>query len=139
MEVTTSINSLLSGIFSGEFYPSQHPDVDNENVGDFGIYKVIGGSTFNTLNGSGGIAQVRIQVSVYSLTFDRMKELLRFVESAMSIANDAASAATALGQDPYNTVGAQLNRNVAYPITGYEPDTKRHFGHIDYYLWEKSA
>lgn len=139
MNAKQSIYALLQGIFNGEFYPGRHPDADNEKLGDFGTYKVIGGPSFNTLGGSGGIAQPRIQINIYSLNSDRRDELMQYVQQAMDIANDAASAAIDLGNDPYNTPGAQLNQSIGYPIDDYEDDTKRFVGIVEYYLWEKQV
>ena len=137
MTAKESLYSIIAPIFNGEFHPNKHPDADGAIDIDYAVYSSVGGELFKTLKGKANLQRPRFQVSVYALNYDSLCEKVKFVEAAMSIANDAANAAIDLGQDPYDTIGAQLNQQVSMAVDGYEADTKRHYAHLDFYCWER--
>lgn len=140
MNANESLYAVLSSIFNDEFYPVKHPDIDGTTdtiTTDFAIYKQVGGTGFPTLSGNSGIRRLRFQISIFSLDYDRMKQLSTYVEQAMIIANDVANSAIALRENVYETPGALINVPVGEPIEDFENDTKRFYCHVDYYIWEK--
>lgn len=136
MYIEEALYSVLEPVFGNEIYPVRHPDPDGliSSVSDlFAIYTKIGGQSYNTFEGDSGLSRVRMQISIYSVDYDRLKIKEREVNAAMQAANEFSK--TSL--DKYNEAGSLVNVSTSVPTDGYESDTKRFYIHMDFYCWEK--
>lgn len=141
MSISDKIYSAVQSVFNGEFYPVVHPDPDGtetEVAATYGIYTIVGGASFNKLDGDADISRPRIQISTYSIDYADLKAKESAVLAAMKSANDAANTAIALGQDPLSLSNCIPNVSVAVPVGGYEANTKRFYSHADFYCWDRS-
>ena len=134
MRIEQILYSILQPVFNGELYPVRHPDPDGKmsSVSDtFGIYLKTGGNSYNNLDGDMGLNRVRVQVSIYSIDYDELKEKESAVNIAMQSANQIANTT-----GPFSE-GALQNVSTTVPTDGYEADTKRFYIHMEFYCWER--
>ena len=132
------ITTILTPICGDELYPIGHPDPDGliASVSDtFAIFTVIGGQSFNKLDGDAGISRVRLQISIYAVDYTEFKATQRAVSAAMVAANEVAKTCVDTQTDPFATVGALVNVSSTVPTEGKEMDTKRFYCHMDFYVW----
>lgn len=132
------LTTILTPVFGNEIYPIVHPDPDgtiSEVSNLYGIFSVIGGPSFNKLDGDANISRARIQISVYSIDYTEMKAIQRAVNVAMESANEVAKQCVDNRTDVFETVGALANVSMSLPQEGREEDTKRYFSHAEYYGW----
>jgi hypothetical protein len=140
MNFEDTLGTILTGVFGNEIYPIVHPDPDGKkkSVSDlYAIYSIIGGTSFNKLNGSTGLSRPRIQVSIYATDYSDMKIKQRALEAAMDAANLLASQCVDNQVDYVTVPGALPNVSVSVPTEDYELNTKRYFSHTDFYCWSK--
>jgi hypothetical protein len=129
------LTTILTPICGDELYPIGHPDPDGEYASvatSFTIFTVVGGQSYNNLEGDAGISRVRLQISIYAMDYTEFKVLQRAINAAMQAANLLA---TNSGATYYDVVGAIKNVSTTVPTEGKEPDTKRFYAHMDYYVW----
>ena len=134
------LNTVLSPIFGNEIYPIAHPDIvgDADSVTNmFGIWSIVGGQSFNQLEGDNPISRVRVQISIYSLDYTELKSTQKAVSDAMIAANLLASQCVDAGTDGFEVEGAISNVSTAVAVEGREDDTRRYFSHQDFYCWAK--
>lgn len=134
----TQLSTVLVPVFGNEIYPIVHPDPDgtsSEVASLYAIYTVIGGQSFNKLDGDSGTNRVKIQISIYSIDYSDMKIKQNNVDAAMKAANLLASNAVESQTDHYQIAGAIANVSVSVPIESFETDTKRFYTHMEFYCW----
>lgn len=132
------LTTILTPIFGDEIYPIAHPDPDGTlgSVANlYGIFSVIGGQSFNKLDGDTGVARVRVQISTYSIDYTEFKATQKAINAAMIAANKLASDCVDTEADVYETVGALANVSTTIPHENKEPDTKRFYAHNEFYCW----
>ena len=138
MSVEAQFYSILSSIFGSELYPVAHPDpdgTDSEVAELFAVFFKVGGTVYSSLEGDADLRRPRIQLSIYGINYDNVVSKEQAVITAMKNANIAASAASALGNDPLASAGCLVNKIVGVAIDGYEKDTKRFSKTLEYYCW----
>lgn len=132
------LTTILTPIFGDELYPIGHPDPDGliaSVANTFAIFTIIGGQSFNKLDGDAGISRVRVQISIYCLDYTEFKVKQRAVSAVMVAANEVAKQCIDLGTNAFETVGAIVNVSTTVPSEGKEQDTKRFFCHSEFYCW----
>lgn len=132
------LNTVLSQVFGDEIYPIAHPDIigDADSVTNmFAIWSIVGGQSFNQLEGDNPISRVRVQVSIYSPDYTEMKTAQRAVNDAMQAANLLASQCVDSRINQFEVEGALSNVSVSVAIESREPDTRRFYSHQDFYVW----
>lgn len=132
------LTTILTPICGNELYPIGHPDPDGliSSVSDtFTIFTVVGGQSFNVLEGDLDISRVRLQISTYAMDYTEFKAKQRAIAAAMQAANVLANGCIASHEDVYSKVGALKNVSVTVPTEGKEQDTKRFYCHAEYYCW----
>ena len=90
MTYKESLYYILAPVFNNEIYPVVHPDPDGliSSVSAlYAIYNVVGGTSFNTLEGSVKISRPRIQISIYGLNASEVATKQLAVDNAMQAAN----------------------------------------------------
>lgn len=135
------INTILTPIFGNEVYPIAHPDITGtaDSVTNmFCIWSIVGGQSFNQLEGDNPISRVRVQVSIYSPDYTELKTAQKAVNDAMIAANVLASSYVGTATDYFEVEGALANVSTAVPQEGREEDTRRYFSHVDFYCWARS-
>lgn len=141
MNLSSKLHSTLQSIFAGELYPVVHPDPDGtmgEVAGTYAIFTIVGGASFNKLDGDSDMNRPRVQVSIYSINYDDLKVKESAVASAMQASNALANVAIGNKIDPLTLDTCIVNVSVSVPTEGYESDTKRFYSHSDYYCWSRS-
>lgn len=129
------LTTILTPICGDEIYPIGHPDPDGliASVSDtFTIFTVVGGQSYNNLEGDAGISRVRLQISTYAMDYTEFKAKQRAIAAAMQAANVLATDSGATYND---VVGALKNISTTVPTEGKEQDTKRFYVHMEYYVW----
>jgi hypothetical protein len=121
MTLHSSIDTVLSTVFSGEFNYIQRPDIENvETLPDvFGLWMVVGGISRHTLEGDIEATQPRVQVSIYAINTISLIAMVEAVKTAMEGANIA---------------GTLLNYSASVPVDGFDDETRRFYSHMDYYI-----
>ena len=114
------IYAALSTVPGCKFYPVQLPDADGTIPPVFGIYSKIGGQSFNSLDGDLNVSRARMQVSIYATTYNTLKTIEQAVNTAMQTANQAK---------------LLVNVSSTVPTDGFEPETRRFYVHMDFYVW----
>lgn len=134
------INTILTPVFGNEIYPIVHPDPDGlqSSVSNlYAVWTIIGGQSFNKLDGDANISRVRVQISIYSIDYTELKTKQREVNAAMQAANLLASQAVDAQQDQFEIEGALANVSTSVPFEGREDDTRRFYTHIEMYVWDR--
>jgi hypothetical protein len=134
------LNTVLTSVFGTEIYPIVHPDItgDTDSVTNmFGIWSIIGGQSFNKLEGNTDLSKVRVQISIYSNDYTELKTTQKAVNTAMQAANTLASSYVGTITDSFEVAGALNNVRISVPVEGREEDTRRFFSHDDYYIWQR--
>lgn len=140
MSISTKLETVLESIFPGEFYPVVHPDptgLMGSVAGTFAVYTIVGGASYNALDGDSDLSRPRIQVSIYSIDYTNLKSKEAAVAAAMKASNDLANEATAVNIDPLTLDTCIVNVSVGVPTGGYEPNTKRFYVHMEFYVWSR--
>ncbi|QXE85972.1 hypothetical protein KP003_16655 [Geomonas nitrogeniifigens] len=124
-----SLQSILADIldqsvFAGELYYIQAPDAANADdvVKTFGVFTIVGGASFQILEGDTDVSQPRVQVSIYSVDAQDLIAKVAAVNSAMKAASDA---------------GTLKNYSASVPVDGFEQETRRYYSHMDFYCWQE--
>lgn len=141
MIIEQKINTVLSSVFNGELYPVRHPDPDgteSEVAKTFAVYIKIGGRSLQNLKGDTDLSKPRIQVSIYSIDYDELKEKEQAVNDAMKAANDTFLALKETGEDFGEVANAIPNFSSSVPTDGFEADTKRYYLHMEFYCWQRN-
>lgn len=141
MTYKESLYYILAPVFNNEIYPVVHPDPDGliSSVSSlYAVYNVVGGSSFNTLEGTINISRPRIQISIYGLNADEVAAKQLAVDTAMQAANVLYNQCVDTRTDFTTVNGALPNISSGVPPDGYEADTKRFYVHLDYYVWSVS-
>ena len=134
------ISLILTPVFGDEIYPIVHPDPDGtiSSVSNlYAVYTIIGGMSFNQLEGDNPISRVRLQVSIYSIDYGEMVTSKAAMNNAMQAANLLASQCVDNHTDVFTVDGALANVSVNVPTEGRETDTRRFFCHANFYCWTK--
>jgi hypothetical protein len=131
MNIQEHIDAILSvPVFSGELYYIQHPDPDGKAkaVADlYGVYTIVGGESYETLEGDTGIERPRVQISVYAIDTVALVAAVAAVNAAMM-----AAAILAQTSDPDMTAAALFNFSPSVPVDGFEEETRRYYSHMDF-------
>ena len=138
MSLSKSLNSILGPIFDEEFYPVVHPDPEGKAadvVITYGIYNIVGGATFVTLEGVDDLVRPRVQISIYAIDYDDLKAKEVLVAEAMKTANTITVTAIENREDPFAAEGGLVNVLISVPTDGFEKDTKRFYSHSEFYCW----
>jgi len=126
------IDTILSTpVFSGELYYIQKPDSSGSATQvalTYGVYAIVGGETFESLEGDTGTERPRVQISIYSIDSADLVTKVAAVKAAMQTA-----AILAQTSDQSTTALALLNYQASAQVDGYEDDTGRFYSHLDYY------
>ncbi|MEN6375547.1 MAG: hypothetical protein ABFD75_12335 [Smithella sp.] len=126
------IDTILSTpVFSGELYYIQKPDSSGSAAQvalTYGVYTLVGGETFESLEGDTGTERSRVQVSIYAIDSSDLVAKVAAVKAAM-----LAAAILAQTSDQSTTAAALLNYQASGQVDGYEDDTGRFYSHMDYY------
>jgi hypothetical protein len=134
------LNTVLTSVFGNEIYPISHPDIigDVDSVTNmFAVWSIVGGQSFNKLDGDSDMSRPRVQVSIYSNDYTEMKAAQRSTDVAMQAANLLASQSVDAHTDSFEVVGAISNVSVGVAQEGREDDTRRFFCHNEYYCWSR--
>lgn len=140
MTIEETLSIILTPVFGDEIYPVVHPDPDGleSSVSDvYAVYTKIGGRRFNSLSGNSDLSRPRVQISIYSISYDELKTKEKDVEDAMKAANTLSNQAIANAQDPFEIEGALPNVSATVPTDGEEEETKRYFTHLEFYCWNR--
>lgn len=132
------LTTILTPICGDELYPIGHPDPDGliSSVSDtFTIFTVVGGQSYNVLEGDLDISRVRLQISTYAMDYTEFKATQRAIAAAMQAANVLANSCIDSHEDVYSKVGALKNVSVSVPTEGKEQDTKRFYVHQEFYIF----
>jgi len=132
------LTTVLTPVFGDEIYPIAHPDPDGliASVSNtFAVFTVIGGQSFNKLDGDAGISRVRVQISIYAVDYTEFKAKLRATSVAMVAANELAKQYVGTATDVFGVAGALVNVSSTVPTEGKEVDTKRYYCHADFYVF----
>ena len=125
-------------VFGNEIYPIVHPDItgDADSVTNmFAIWSIVGGTSFNQLEGDNPISRVRVQVSIYSLDYTEMKTAQKATNDAMQAANSLASSYVGTATNSFEVAGAITNVSTSVAQEGLEEDTRRFFCHNEFYAY----
>lgn len=137
----TQLNTILNPIFSGEVYPLMHPEIngDADSVTNmFCIWTIVGGQSFNKLEGDINMSRARVQISIYSTDYTELDDAQKAVSDALLAANQLASNCVDTQIDSFEVEGALSNVAASVPIEGKELDTRRFYTHMTYYCWIRS-
>lgn len=132
------LTTILTPIFGDEIYPVGHPDPDGliaSVANTFAVFTVIGGQSFNKLDGDAGISRVRLQISIYAMDYTEFKAKQRATSAAMVAANVLAKQYVGTATDVFGVSGALVNVSSTVPTEGKEQDTKRFYCHSDFYIF----
>lgn len=132
------LNTILAPIFGNEIYPIVHPDPDGliSSVSDtYAVFTVVGGKSFNKLEGDTEISRPRTQISIYTIDYTEMKAKTRAIAAAMKAANALATQAVDNSVNQFEIAGALSSVSITVPTEGREPDTKRFYSHSEFYCW----
>lgn len=135
------LTTILTPVFGNEIYPIVHPDPDGliASVANFfGVFTIVGGQSFNKLDGDADLSRVRVQISVYSIDYTEFKAKQKAVSDAMIAANLLASQCVDSRTDQFGVAGALANVSGGVPAEGREADTRRFFSHSEFYCWSRS-
>lgn len=124
---------LDTPVFDGKLYYIEHPDHDGSRGSveeTYGVFSIVSGTSFQTLEGDAGVEQARVQISIYTVSPLVLISKVNQVKQALLAANLAAENST------YEANGSALyNYQAAVQVDGREPDSKRFYSHLDYYCW----
>jgi len=136
-----TLTTILTPVFGDEIYPIVHPDPDGTlgSVSNlYAVYTIIGGVSFNTLEGNTDLSRPRVQISIYSVDYTELGLKMQALNEAMDVANTLASQCVDNQIDFIEVVGALPNVSVSVPPEGFEEDTRRFYAHLDFYCWNRS-
>ena len=128
MTIHAQIDAILGSLFPAGLWYIQAPDVASASSDTFGAWSIIGGSSFQNLEGDIDISQPRIQISVYAVDSSSLVDTVAAVNVAMLAANVLAAGGTV-------SDAAILNYSSSVPVDGFEPETHRFYSHMDFYCW----
>ena len=135
MTLQQKIAAILDGpVFGGELYYIQHPDPDGKAASvsnTYGVFTIIGGPSFQDLEGDVNISRPRVQASIYSTSSKDLVAKVAAVNAAMQAANDLTDT-----EDPTTNPLALNNYSSSVPVDGFEPETRRFFSHMDFNCWQ---
>jgi hypothetical protein len=128
MTLQQHIDAILSSVFAGELHYIVNPDPDASAT--YGVWLIVGGESFATLDGDIDLSRPRIQISIYAVDSSTLVTTVAAVKAAMLAANTLTETA-----DPGTNELALYNKKAAEPVDGYEEDTGRYYSFLDYYCW----
>lgn len=140
MDFKETLNLILTPVFGNEIYPIVHPDPDGKlgSVSDlYAVYTIIGGVSFNVLEGNADLSRPRLQISIYSVDYTDLCFKIQALNEAMNAANDLASQCVDNKIDFAEVIGALPNVSTSVPTEGFEEDTRRFYTHLEYYCWNR--
>ena len=140
MSIKSRLYPVLAPVFNGDVFRDRVPDIEATRIFDgdlpFAVYTVVGGTSFQNIEGDIDLSQPRVQISIYTITDQDLDTLQDALKAAMKGANALALATLAAGGDPVTTEGAVLNYSASEPVAApYETDTRRVGIHADFYCW----
>lgn len=133
MTLQQHIGAILGPVFGGEIHYILNPSVNGgaESVAaTYGVWFIVGGETFQTLQGDIDVSRPRIQISVFAVDSATLATTVAAVKAAMLTANALTDT-----QDPDTNELALHNNSASVPVDGYEEDTGRYYSFLDYYCW----
>jgi hypothetical protein len=124
------IDAILSSIFSGELYYIEHPDPTGSEVTQtYAIFTIVGGASFQNLEGDIEANKPRVQISIYAIDNSVLVDKVAAVNTAMK-----AAAVLAQTSNPDTTETALFNYSSSVPVDGRETETRRFYSHMDFHI-----
>lgn len=132
MTLQTRIAAILDEpVFDGELYYIQHPAPDGSEVAQtYGVFSIVGGPSYQTLEGDTDLSRPRVQISVYAVDSTVLVQKVAAVNTAMKMACDRCDMV-----NPDTDATALYNYSSSVPVDGFEQDTRRFYSHMDFYCW----
>lgn len=135
MTLQEKIAAILDApVFSGELFYIQRPDTAGKRadlVKTYGVFQVVGGPSFQTLEGDTETSRPRVQISIYSIDAADLVAKVNATQAAMQAANDLTDTV-----DVATTATALYNYSASVPVDGFEQETRRFYSHMDFYCWD---
>lgn len=140
MSIKSRLYPVLAPVFSGDVFRDRVPDSEMSRIFDnnlpFAVYTVVGGPSFQNLDGDVDLSHPRVQISIYTITDSDLEALQDALKTAMKAANNLALSTLEAGGDVVTTEGAVLNYSSSEPVQApYETETRRMGVHCDYHCW----
>lgn len=129
MNIQQHIDAILNTPLSGEIDYILRPE-SKPIVATFGVFTIVGGETFQTLEGDIDLARPRVQISIYAVDNSALVTVVAAVKAAMLAANVLTET-----ESPDTNELALYNTTASVPVDGYEPETGMYYSHLDYYCW----
>lgn len=137
MTLQQKIDAILCDpVFSGRLWYIKRPQSEGPATDQYGIWLIVGGESYQNLQGDIDIAKARVQISVYtpeSVGSAAHVATVAAVNSAMKAAAVLCDTADA-NTEPL----ALYNFSASVPVDGFEDDAALFYSHLDFYAWTDS-